>query len=69
MDKPLGTTERTSLLTIIAGLARLARLDVSKPSQAGKAIQAEIDKLGAKVGQRTIEEHLKKILDALERRG
>ena len=68
-DKRLGTTERTSLLIIIAGLAKRAQIDVAKPSQAAKAILAEIDRLGAKVGQRTIEEHLKKIPDALERRG
>ena len=69
VDKPLRTTERTSLLIIIAGLAKLAQIDVAKPSTAGKTIQVEIDKLGAKLGQRTIEEHLKRIPDALERKG
>ena len=68
MDKLLDTRGRTSLLIIIAALASLAKLDVSKPSQAAVSIQAEADRLEAKIGLRTIEEHLKDISDALERR-
>ena len=68
MDKPLGTKERTSLLIIMAALASLAEVDVDKVSQASVKIQGAADRLGAKVGLRTIEEHLKDIPDALERR-
>jgi len=37
-DRPLATRERATLLTMIAALARLAKLDLSKPSSAAAAI-------------------------------
>ena len=51
---------------IIAALAKLARVDVTKPSKAAATIESEIARMGARVGVRTIEEHLKRIAEALE---
>ena len=69
LDRPLKERERVTLLTIIAALARAAGIDISKASKAGAIIEAQTDKLGARVSARAIEEHLKRIPDALERRG
>ncbi len=69
LDRPLKELERATLLTIIAALAREAGIDISKASKAGAIIEAQINKLGARVSARTIEAHLKCIPDALERRG
>ena len=68
LDKPLRERERATLLTIIAALARAADIDISKASKAGAIIEAQIDQLGARVSGQTIEIHLKRIPDALERR-
>ena len=69
LDKPLGERERATLLTIIDALAREIGIDISMPSKAGSIIEALTDKLGARVSARTIENHLKRIQDARERRG
>ena len=69
LDKPLMARERATLLTIIAALASAADIDISKASKAGSIIAAQIDQLGARVSARAIENHLKRIPDALERRG
>ena len=68
-EKPLERRERTTLLLIIAGLARLAKIDVTKPSSAAKSIDAETTRMGARVAARTIENHLRLIPEALETRG
>ena len=68
LDNPLGERERTSLLTIIAALARKADLDISKVSKAGGIIERWTIELDARVSARAIEDHLKRIPDALERR-
>lgn len=72
-DKPpaesaLGERERTTLLTLIAALCHHAGIDIAKPSAAGTTIEAMTQGLGTRVSARTIEEHLKKIPDAIERR-
>ena len=70
-DKPLGTTERNTLLTIIAVLAKEAKVpldDYSKPGKAAGYIEGLTDEFGAHVSKRAIEEHLKKIPDALATR-
>ena len=67
LDRLLRKRERATLLTIIAALARAADIDISKASKAGAIIEAQIDQLGARVSGRTIEIHLKRIPDALER--
>jgi hypothetical protein len=67
-DKPVGRRERDTLLTIIAALAKPAGINVRTPSKAGGTIEAMTIEIGARVSGRTIEEHLKRIPDALERR-
>jgi hypothetical protein len=67
-EKPLGTTERTSLLTIIAALSKEIGLPISRTSKAAGMIKDMTERIGTPVGLRTIEGHLKRINDALERR-
>lgn len=69
VGKPLKERERTTLLTIIAALAKAAKIDVEKSSKAGAAIEALTTAMGARVSARAVEDHLKRIPDALERRG
>ena len=66
--KPLSNRERDTLLTIIAALCKEAKIDISSPSKAGDFIASLTDSIGAHVAKRTIEEHLKKIPNALETR-
>ena len=67
-DKPLREKERGTLLKIIAGLAKAADIDISKPSKAALSIEALIQGVGATVSARAIENHLNRIPDLLERR-
>ncbi len=70
-EKPLATRERDTLLTIIAALAKAAKVPLDDYSQPGKAagyIEGLTAELGARVSKRAIENHLKKISDALEPR-
>jgi hypothetical protein len=53
---------------MIAALARLAKIDVSKPSGAATIIETQTNLMGVRVAARTIENHLKAIPEALERR-
>jgi hypothetical protein len=69
LAKSVGRRERTSLLAIIAALADAAEVDVSKVSKAGKTIEAMTVRKGAKVAARTVEDFLRLIPDAVERRG
>jgi hypothetical protein len=66
-ERSLGTRERTSLLVTIAALAQEANISLVTPSKSAQVIANMTTKLGAPVGKRTIEEHLKKISDAIER--
>jgi hypothetical protein len=66
-ERPLKQRERDTLLVIIAALAELPKIDVKKPSKAAGAIESETVRMGARVAARTIEDHLKRIPDALER--
>ena len=68
LDKDAKTVERTALLAIIAVLAKMAKIDVSKPSQAAKQITRNAELLNIKISARTVERHLHKISDALLRR-
>lgn len=68
VEKPPGTIERNTLLTIIAVLAKAAKVpldDYSKPGKAAGYIEGLTDEFGAHVSKRAIEDHLKKIPDAL----
>ncbi len=70
LDRPLGERERATLLTVIAALAKTAGIDVSQPSKASGQIEAlTTQALGIRIPARTVENHLKAIPDALERRG
>jgi hypothetical protein len=66
-ERPLGQRERDTLLVIIASLADLPKVDVKKHSKAALAIQSQAAGMGVRVGARTIEDHLKRIPDALEK--
>ena len=67
-DKPLKTRERDTLLTIIAALAKVAKISIDPPGKAAGYIEGLTDLLGARVSKRAIEDHLKKITDALRTR-
>ena len=64
-EKPLYTRERDTLLTIIAALAKEAKINIHTPGSAALSIEDLTDKLGAHVSKRAIENHLKKIPDAV----
>lgn len=67
-DKVLDARERTSLLIIIKALAENAKIDLSHVSKAAGQIEAMTVFAGARVAARTIEDHLKRIPDAFERK-
>jgi hypothetical protein len=67
-ERPIELRERTTLLVIIASLAKMSKIDVSKPSAAAAAIGSQTVLMGAAVSPRTIENHLKRIPEALEGR-
>lgn len=67
-EKPVSTRERKTLLTIIAALAKAAKIPVDPPGKAALSIEGLTAEIGARVSKRAIEEHLKKIPDALESR-
>ena len=69
VSKPIATKERTTLLAIIGGIAKAADFDISQPTVAAKAIVKALDESGAKIGQRTVENALKEVADAIERKG
>ena len=67
-EKILATRERYTLLTIIAALAKEAKINVNQPGKAAICIEDLTDNLGAHVSKRAIEDHLKKIPEPLETR-
>lgn len=67
-EKPLSTTERSTLLIIIAALAEQAKIPISRPSKAADLIADMTQRLGAPVSKRSIEEKLKLINDAIQSR-
>lgn len=69
MDKPLSNRERDTLLVIIASLAKEADIPINKTAKAASLISNLTQIIGAPVGETTIETHLKKIPQALEKRG
>lgn len=68
LDKPFSTRERDTLLTIIAVLCKEAKVDYTKHSKAAGFIQSTAATMGVAIGETTIENHLKKIPDALATR-
>jgi hypothetical protein len=67
-EKPVERRERATLLVMIAALAKIAKIDVTKPSAAALAIESQTALMGTRVASRTIEDHLKRIPEALENR-
>ncbi len=63
-EKPLTSTERNSLLVMIAALCRRADLDITGPKTVGEIVRL-IDELGANLGDDTIRSTLRKIPDAI----
>ena len=68
-ERPLKRRERDSLLVIIAALAELNGIDVKRPSKAAVEIESATIQKGARISARAIEDHLRRIPDALERKG
>jgi hypothetical protein len=67
-EKPLGTIERNTLLAIIAVLCKEAGYDPSKHAKTAGLIQGTAAGMGLSIGETTIEDHLKKIPNALATR-
>lgn len=67
-ERPVSTKERTTLLCIIAALCEDAGYDRSKTAKTAGLIVSSATRMGISIGETTIEGHLKKIPDALERR-
>lgn len=64
-ETPLSTKERNTLLTIIAVLCNECKLDYSKHAKTAGLIQGAAQFMKISIGETTIENHLKKIPDAL----
>jgi hypothetical protein len=64
----LGNRERDTLLSIIAALCKEAKLDYAKPAKTAGLIQSTAAQMGIQIGETTIENHLKKIPNALASR-
>jgi hypothetical protein len=67
-DEELDTRERTTLLTLIAALARHANVEIAQPAKAAEVIAEYVKELGVIISPRTINAHLKRIDEALDRR-
>ena len=68
LDKPLGTKERRTLLTIIAALCKKAKIDPQARGAAGKVMNLVEETVGAQIDEGTIKKFLDQIPDALESR-
>jgi hypothetical protein len=68
LDRPIEQRERRTLLLIIAALAKLAKIDVTRPSSAAATITSQTALMGADLAARTVENHLNRISDAMESR-
>jgi len=67
-ETPLSTVERNILLTIIAALCKQQNIPYKTPAKAANLILDLVTRMGARVGETTIEKHLKRIPEALESR-
>jgi hypothetical protein len=68
IQRPLGRRERDSLLVIIAALAKIAKVDIDKPSKAAAEIENQTALMGNRVAARTIENHLNRVREARDSR-
>ena len=67
-EKPLRTRERRTLLALIGVLCAENDIDLSHPSKAAGIIARIAAHTGVRISQRTIEDHLKGVDEALEAR-
>lgn len=67
-DKPLRTTERNALLSIIAVLCDENGYDTTRAAKTATVIKTRADLAGIALGETTVENHLKKIPDVITRR-
>jgi len=68
LDKPLGESERTTLLVIIAALAKKASMDIeTHPTTAAKELAREAQLLGVTRNHQAIEGKLKLVSEAIEK--
>jgi hypothetical protein len=67
-NKPLDPRERSTLLIIIAALAKEAKINIDSPGKAALSIEGLTDSMGAHTSRRAIEDHLKNIPYALATR-
>ena len=68
-DRPLRTRERTTLLVIVAALAKEAGFDVGETWKSAQRIEKLTLDLGARISAEAISQKLREIPDALERAG
>lgn len=64
----ISTKERTTLLTILGLLAEIADLDISEASKAAAVIENAAAQNGLALSRRSIEEHLKRVKQAMQAR-
>jgi hypothetical protein len=65
VEKPLGTKERNTLMTIISVLCKVANLDLTKPAKTAGLIKNTAASMGVSIGETTIEGYIKKIPDVI----
>lgn len=65
-EKPMGTKERRTLLTIIAVVCKEANLDYTKASKTAGLIHSIALQMGLNIGETTIEGYLKKLPEVVE---
>ena len=68
VERPMTNRERRSLLTIIAALCKEAKYDYERHSKTAGLIQRACETMGLAIGETTIEQHLKRIPDAIRPR-
>ncbi len=65
-ERPIETRERNTLLGIIGALADMPRVNIKKPSAAARKIETKTIQMEARISARAIENHLHRVLEALE---
>lgn len=63
-DKPLGTRERNTLLTLVATLCGMAKVPIENPSKAAVTISSEALARGFNLPERTVADKLKQAAEA-----
>ena len=64
-DRPLNGRERDTLLTIVAALCKEAKIPYDKPAKAAGLIQGIAATMDISIGETTIENHLKRVPNAI----